>query len=154
MSSVESIRLIDQYHSIDPLPVLDTAEFVEKHPSDWYLSNDTSFREMMKKWGRFCSLVREGQNNLVLLVQDRLLSTNMKAIESHLLAHQLLRGQEYKERILGNAWAVFALAGGDAQEWRRGRPPSGQEISDAKLLIGLFERDLLGTSPLLLTSKT
>lgn len=102
---------------------------------------------MLTRWKNFCEQVVEGRAIVYKLISEGVPNADWEAIDSFLLAYQILASVSPLERnrVLGNATHLFSVASGQEQGGI-----SAKDISDTRIFVGLFEKAMMGQSPLLI----
>jgi hypothetical protein len=140
------LRLMDQYAAARMLPIRDTADLISHYPQDWYLKEHEPGREILTGWKNFCDKAYEGRAIVSRLISEGVPNPDLEAIHSFLLASQILASvsPSERDRVLGSARHLFSVASGQEQG-----SISAEDVSDTRILVGLFEKAMMGQSPLL-----
>src|SRR3989344_2843252 len=140
------LHIKDRYPAAKILPVLDTADLISHSPQDWYLKDHEIVRETIVEWKNFCDQAYKGR----AIVSEGVLNPDSEAseaIDSFLLADEILTSVSplEKARVLESARHLFSVASGQEQG-----SISAREVSDTRTFVGLFEKAMMGQSPLLI----
>ena len=140
--SLEFREPSDGFSKVPILPVLDTREYIEKKLEErWQAPENAQDRELFEKWVKFCNLAQEGQRITQRTAEEDIMTYDLGAIESFILATNLYSREENTMDKIDSAKRAFLVLTGELKE----SDIQENEIKEAKKLVELFSHEVLSS---------